>query len=90
MVPAAGIVSVLLSVIFLAFVTCMCSDQRDALMTSTPAIDAMQGHYAEDGERSFYAGLKDAFGEPPTWRWLLPVPPPGGFCKENEMRKKDD
>ena len=53
----------------------MSCDQHEALVTATPGIDAMQGNFAEE-ERSVLEGLKDACGESPHPRWLIPVPAP--------------
>ena len=75
-----GVVACVLSIFFFGFVSCMWCDQHEALVTSTPKIDAMQGKASEHAPRPFLASLSaEAFGEPLSWRWLLPVPPRGGF-----------
>lgn len=77
MVEIQCAVAFLLCCGFLLFVVAIGCDMHESLVTGTPLIDQMQGNYDPHGKRSLIAGLTEACGEKPSWRWPFPlaVPP---------------
>ena len=82
----AGIIMVILDVIFCIFVVAMGWEQIDELMHGGNAIDRMKG-YDEDKDEDKDDGKKKGcwdnlavpFGEPRSWHWLMP-------CTAKELR----
>lgn len=61
------------ALIFGIFTIAMGCDQAEAIMENTNYIDRLQQKRGK--EQSLLQNLTDVFGEPPNWRWLLPLPP---------------
>lgn len=66
-----GIVATILGLFFAIFTSAMAFDQWEGLVTNTTGIESMKGWSEED--RSVCAGMRDACGEPFSYRWLLPL-----------------
>uniref|UniRef100_A0A6U3ANU8 Palmitoyltransferase n=2 Tax=Lotharella globosa TaxID=91324 RepID=A0A6U3ANU8_9EUKA len=62
------------AVLFVLFTGCMGADQFEAISKNTPYIDRLQGKRGK--ARPLLENLRDVFGEPFSWKWFLPLPPP--------------
>jgi len=68
---ALAIICFVEALVFGLFVIIMMFDQFSAIFDNTPGIDQLQHRKGE--KRGRYEGLVDVFGEPFSWRWLMPM-----------------
>lgn len=69
-----------LAVFFAIFVVAMMCDQYEAVVTDTTGIESLKGW--EEKDLSIVEGMTISCGEPPSWRWLVPLQPPASSLYE--------
>jgi len=85
---ALCVINFIEAVIFGLFVSIMLWDQMSAIYENTPGIDALQHRMGP--KRSMYLSLKEVFGEPLSWRWLLPLTLPKQVHDDFQMELQQD
>mmetsp|Transcript_5443 Transcript_5443/g.8042 ORF Transcript_5443/g.8042 Transcript_5443/m.8042 type:complete len:312 (+) Transcript_5443:1-936(+) len=68
-----SVVNFVEAILFVLFTGCMGTDQYEAISKNTPYIDRLQGKRGKI--RPIMENLIDVFGEPLSFRWLLPLQP---------------